>query len=219
MNILMIEDDKIINEGVCTFLQANSYQVFSAFSGEDGLQIFEKEAIHLVLLDIMLPGINGIEVLQQIKQKSDVPVIMLTALEDEETQVKSFDGLCDDYIAKPFSLVLLKKRIEAVLRHSNLPDKTWTYQQLQVNFETYEAEIHGQSVALTPKEFEILKFLVENEGRVLSRNQILDKIWNNLDDEPFERVIDVYIKNLRKKLNLDCIQTVKGIGYKLTIED
>lgn len=220
MKILVIEDDRIINEGVQAFLCDNGYKVFSAFSGEEGLDLLSQEDVDLVLLDIMLPGIDGIEVLKRIKAEKDIPIIMLTALEDERTQVKSFDNLCDDYISKPFSLILLKKRIEAVLRRSStLDSKIWTYKKARVDFDAFEAYYDEKDAGITPKEVEILLMLLENSGKVLSRGQIIDRIWDGSDEEPFERIIDVYIKNLRKKLNLDCIYTVKGIGYKLQVGD
>lgn len=217
MNILVIEDDKVINEGITEFLNSTEHNAIGAFSGERGLEELNNNKTDLVLLDIMLPGISGIEVLEKVKKDNEIPVIMLTAIDDELTQLNTFDRLCDDYITKPFSLLLLKKRIDAVLRRYYGNRKIWSYGEAKVDFESFKATYKGEYADVTPKEMQLLSLLVENEGCVLTRSQMLDKIWDNSDEEPFERVIDVYIKNLRKKLNLDCIYTVKGVGYKLDL--
>ncbi len=216
MNILIVEDDATIREGVAEFLKEKEYQVFSAEDGEKGLDLLRNTEIHLALLDIMLPGISGIEVLKELRSFSDIPVIMLTAITDEETQVKTFDSLADDYICKPFSLILLWKRMEALLRTRYKTEKIWKYQETVVDFSAYRATYQGLDAAVTPKEVKLLAVLLENSGQVVSREQILDKIWGE-EESPYDRVVDVYVKNLRKKLHLDCIVTVKGVGYKLEL--
>ena len=216
MNILIVEDDATIREGVAEFLKEKEYQVFCAEDGEKGLDLLRNTEIHLALLDIMLPGISGIEVLKELRSFSDIPVIMLTAITDEETQVKTFDSLADDYICKPFSLILLWKRMEALLRIRYKTEKIWKYQDTVVDFSAYQATYQGQDAAVTPKEIKLLAVLLENSGQVVSREQILDKIWGE-EESPYDRVVDVYVKNLRKKLHLDCIVTVKGVGYKLEL--
>lgn len=216
MNILIVEDDATIREGVAEFLKEKEYQVFSAEDGEKGLDLLRNTEIHLALLDIMLPGISGIEVLKELRSFSDIPVIMLTAITDEETQVKTFDSLADDYICKPFSLILLWKRMEALLRTRYKTEKIWKYQETVVDFSAYRATYQGLDAAVTPKEIKLLAVLLENSGQVVSREQILDKIWGE-EESPYDRVVDVYVKNLRKKLHLDCIVTVKGVGYKLEL--
>lgn len=147
---------------------------------------------------------------------SELPVIMLTAVTDEETQVQTFDNLADDYICKPFSLILLLKRIEALLRARYKTENTWKYKDAVVDFSGYRATYLGKDAAVTPKEIKLLAVLLENAGQVVSRDQILDRIWGE-EESPFDRVVDVYVKNLRKKLQLDCIITVKGVGYKLEL--
>lgn len=216
MNILVVEDDAAIREGVVEFLRENSYQVFGAETGEEGLKILESTEIHLALLDIMLPGISGIEVLNKIRTFSKLPVIMLTAVSDEKTQVDTFDQLADDYICKPFSLILLLKRIEALLRTHYKMQQIWEYHSVVVDFSAYTAVYEGKDAGVTPKEIKLLAYLLENSGQVVNRRQILERLWED-EDGPYDRIVDVYIKNLRKKLHLDCIVTVKGVGYKLEV--
>ena len=216
MNILIVEDDTAIREGVAEFLKENEYEVFCAEDGEKALEILKSKEIHLALLDIMLPKKNGIEVLKELRTFSELPVIMLTAVTDEETQVQTFDNLADDYICKPFSLILLLKRIEALLRARYKTENTWKYKDAMVDFSGYRATYLGKDAAVTPKEIKLLAVLLENAGQVVSRDQILDRIWGE-EESPFDRVVDVYVKNLRKKLQLDCIITVKGVGYKLEL--
>ena len=214
MNILIVEDDTTIREGVAEFLKENDYEVFCAGDGEAALELLKNTNIHLALLDIMLPGKSGLEVLTELRTFSDLPVIMLTAITDEEMQVKTFDELADDYICKPFSLILLLKRIEALLRTRYQTESIWKYQETVVDFSGYRATYQGQDAHVTPKEIKLRKVLLDHKGQVVSREQILDQIWNEAES-PYDRVVDVYVKNLRKKLHLECIVTVKGIGYKL----
>ena len=214
MNILIVEDDTTIREGVAEFLKENDYEVFCAGDGEAALELLKNTNIHLALLDIMLPGKSGLEVLTELRTFSDLPVIMLTAITDEEMQVKTFDELADDYICKPFSLILLLKRIEALLRTRYQTESIWKYQETVVDFSGYRATYQGQDAHVTPKEIKLLKVLLDHKGQVVSREQILDQIWNEAES-PYDRVVDVYVKNIRKKLHLECIVTVKGIGYKL----
>ena len=210
--ILLVEDEPTLRTGTEQFLRQRGFTVLTAASGEEALEQFaEADAI---VLDIMLPGMSGIEVLHQIRQASDVPVLMLTALHDETTQIASFDELADDYMSKPFSLVILEKRIKALLRRRQSVKKTlWRRGLASVDFAAYQGFYDGADAHLKPKEVQLLKLLVDNPHMVWSRQAIIDKLWRD-DEVPFDRVIDVYIKNLRKKLHLDCIITVKGVGYR-----
>ena len=212
MNILLVEDEPTLRAGTEQFLVQRGFTVIAAASGEEALEQFaEADAI---ILDIMLPGMSGIEVLHQIRQNSDVLVLMLTALHDEPTQVASFDELADDYMSKPFSLVILEKRIKALLRRRQSVKTTlWRRGLASVDFAAYQGFYDGVDAHLKPKEVQLLKLLVDNPNMVWSRQAIVDKLWHG-DEVPFDRVIDVYIKNLRKKLHLDCIVTVKGVGYR-----
>jgi len=209
--ILLVEDEPIVRAGTEQFLCQRGFTVLTATSGEEALEKFaEADAI---ILDIMLPGMSGIEVLHQIRQTSDVPVLMLTALHDEPTQIASFDELADDYMSKPFSLVILEKRIRALLRRQQPTITLWRRGPVSVDFAAYQGFYDNTDAHLKPKEVQLLKLLVDNPNMVWSRQAIIDRLWRD-DEVPFDRVIDVYIKNLRKKLHLDCIVTVKGVGYR-----
>ena len=217
MNLLIVEDEGAIREGVREYLTEQGFHVFEAEDGVEALEVFEKESIDLILLDIMMPRKNGFEVLEEVRKTSKVPILMLTALHDEETQVRTFELLVDGFIQKPFSLVVLHKQIESVLKRHYGEMDVWNYENTSVNFTSFEARVNGQIVEVTAKELAILKLLVEHHGQVLSRAQILDHVWAEHEDPPFDRVVDVYIKQLRKKLLLDCIVTVKNVGYKLEL--
>ena len=179
------------------------------------IELFKNSKIDLVILDIMLPKANGFVVLNKIRQESNVPVIMLTAMSDDYTQIMSFDEKADDYITKPFSIIVLHKIIEALLRRGVKvsENKKWFYGDIEIDFEGYSARKNGENIDLKPKEIKLIELLLKYEGKVLTRAQILDNLWS-IEESPNDRVIDVYIKNIRKKLLLDCIVTVKGIGYK-----
>lgn len=215
INILIVEDEKEIREGVSEYLAEVGYSVISAEDGMQAIELFKNNKIDLVILDIMLPKSNGFVVLNKIRQESNVPVIMLTAMSDDYTQIMSFDEEADDYITKPFSIIVLHKRIEALLRRGVKvsENKKWCYGDIEIDFEGYSARKNGENIDLKPKEIKLIELLLKYEGKVLTRAQILDNLWR-IEEAPNDRVIDVYIKNIRKKLLLDCIVTVKGIGYK-----
>ena len=215
INILIVEDEKEIREGVSEYLAEVGYSVISAEDGMQAIELFKNNKIDLVILDIMLPKANGFVVLNKIRQESNVPVIMLTAMSDDYTQIMSFDEDADDYITKPFSIIVLHKRIEALLRRGVKvsENKKWCYGDIEIDFEGYSARKNGENIDLKPKEIKLIELLLKYEGKVLTRAQILDNLWR-IEEAPNDRVIDVYIKNIRKKLLLDCIVTVKGIGYK-----
>ena len=217
--ILLVEDEKLAREGVRDFLISRGYLVTEAVDGEEAVKKFcesGQSVFDLVILDVMLPKMNGILVLKEIRKRSKIPVLMLTALSDEGTQLASFDNLADDYLCKPFSLLILEKRIEALLRRALENQQKegvskWVREGVLVDFLEYKGYLNGVDVDLKPKEVELLKFLIENPKVTLRREQILEELWK--DELPYDRVIDVYIKNLRKKLQIDCIKTVKGVGY------
>lgn len=205
----------MIREGVVEFLREFKYEMVEAGGGLEALKKFNHE-INLVILDIKLPSISGLEVLRKIREKSRVPVLMMTAFSDEESQIMAFSNLADGFMEKPFSLPVLKARVEALLKKTLGEDlREFNYQETKIDFVSFRAEIAGRPVEVKPKELEILKYLFLNEGRVLSREQIIQNVWKESEEIPFDRVIDVYVKELRKKLKLDCIYTVRGVGYKL----
>lgn len=205
----------MIREGVVEFLREFKYEMVEAGDGLEALKKFNHE-INLVILDIKLPSMSGLEVLRKIREKSRVPVLMMTAFSDEESQIMAFSNLADGFMEKPFSLPVLKARVEALLKKTLGEDlREFSYQETKIDFVSFRAELAGQAVEVKPKELEILKYLFLNEGRVLKREQIIENVWKESEEIPFDRVIDVYVKELRKKLRLDCIYTVRGVGYKL----
>lgn len=218
--LLIVEDDKQTNEAICEYLKLAGHKIIPAYDGAEALQLFNQGNIDLVVLDIMLPKITGLGILHEIRKKSSVPVLMLTAIEDEYTQVTSFDEQADDYITKPFSMVLLGRRITALLRRSGkgVISETMAFGNVIVDFSGYTAKDPNGKIDITPKEIDLLKLLVEHKGLVLTRSQILDDLWG-IDAPIIDRTIDTYIKNLRKKLRLNCIVTVKGIGYKYEVSE
>ena len=208
----------MIREGVVEFLREFKYEMIEAGDGLEALKKFNHE-INLVILDIKLPSMSGLEVLRKIREKSRVPVLMMTAFSDEESQIMAFSNLADGFMEKPFSLPVLKARVEALLKKTLGEDlREFSYQETKIDFVSFRAEIAGQPVEVKPKELEILKYLFLNEGRVLTREQIIENVWKESEEIPFDRVIDVYVKELRKNLKLDCIYTVRGVGYKLERE-
>ena len=213
--LLVIEDDINTNEAICESMKSAGHTILYALDGEEGLLLAKEPSIDLVVLDIMLPKIDGMTVLRELRKCSTVPILMLTAIEDEHTQATSFDAEADDYITKPFSMVLLGKRITALLRRSGKNPEILRVQfgDITVDFGGYAAWNQAGRIDLTPKEIELLKLLLEHKGLVLTRSQILDELWG-YDAPIIDRTVDTYIKNLRKKLNLNRIITVKGVGYK-----
>lgn len=197
------------------------YIVILASDGIMGIELFKKHTPDLVLLDLMLPKIDGYAVCEILRKESTTPIIMLTARDDDESQMKGFDVLADDYITKPFSMPLVLKRIEAVLRRTDMQDitsSTIRYRNIRLNTESYEVFVDDKSVSLTAREFEILKLLLENQGRVFSRETLLNRIWN-YDFFGDEKIVNTHIKNIRKKLEVDCIETIRGVGYRIEKEN
>ena len=215
MKILIVEDEDMIREGISDYLADCGYETIQAADGLEALEQFSNHQVALILLDIQMPKLNGLEVLSEIRKSSQVPVLMLTAFQDEEYKMSAFAALADGYLEKPFSLSLLKVRVDAIFKRYYDVSRIFTYGDTQVDFDSYSAKVAGQEVAVNAKELEILDYLVKNEGRALTRSQIIDAVWKMTDEVPFDRVIDVYIKELRKKLDLDCILTVRNVGYKL----
>ena len=220
--ILVVEDDFDIQELLQNFLQETGYEVDIAGDGVEALSIFIDGKYDLILLDIMLPKIDGYGVCELIRKQSDVPIIMLTALNGEDDQIKGLDLQVDDYITKPFSMPILIRKIAAVLRRSSQGTvesyQSITYGNLLLNCDGYTATMNGNTFELTQKEFEILRELLTHQGRILTRQILLDKLWR-YDFYGDERVVDTHIKNLRKKLGIDFIQTIRGVGYKIDKEN
>ena len=215
-SILVMEDDVNIQELIVEFLKAEGYDVYYASDGLEGIQLFKKKEYDLVLLDIMMPNLDGYSVCKMIRQTSNVPIIFLTALNEESNQLKGFELECDDYITKPFSFNLLIQRVKAVLRRGriNISSDLLIFEKLKLDLNTYSVQIDDQNIELTLKEFNILKMLIEKYPQVVTRENLLDSIWG-YDYYGDTRIVDAHIKNLRKKIILPYIKTVKGIGYTL----
>ena len=202
-SILVIEDDSSIQELIVEFLSSEGYHVESANDGLEGIQKFKQGNYDLIILDIMMPNLDGYGVCKMIRNTSNVPIIFLTALNAEENQVKGFDMQCDDYITKPFSFNLLIKRVQAVLRRStkSINDDFISFEDLKLNLNTYTVEVEGETIELTLKEFNKLKTLIEKYPQVITRESLLDSIWG-YDYYGDTRIVDAHIKNLRKKIKL-----------------
>ncbi len=219
--ILIVEDDLSIQALLHDFIQEAGFDVVLASDGVEALTKFSEQSFDLVILDIMLPKIDGYGVCGVIRQKSNVPIVMLTALDSEAEQVKGLDMQVDDYITKPFSMPVLLRKISAVLRRSiSNPSSPITiqYKDLILDLEAYKTTILGSSIDLTPREFEILRELLMQKGKILTRQNLLNLLWKY---EFFgdERIVDTHIKNLRKKLEgSDYIETIRGVGYRIDKE-
>lgn len=216
-SILVVEDDANIQELIVEFLRAEDYNVDYASDGLEGIKLFKKNDYDLIILDIMMPNLDGYSACKMIRKTSSVPIIFLTALNQENDEVKGFELECDDYITKPFSFNLLIKRVEAVLRRSNTTAESNDYLsfgKLRLDLNTYTVNVDGNIVELTLKEFNILKNLIEKYPQVITREILLDSIWG-YDYYGDTRIVDAHIKNIRKKIELPYIKTVKGIGYTL----
>lgn len=224
--ILVIEDEPDIAKLVSYNLAQERFRVVTADDGEQALRIIEREKPDLVVLDLMLPGLSGIELCKILRGRADtskLPILMLTAKAGEADRVLGLELGADDYLAKPFSPREMVARVRAILRRANgvaSSEVRLAYDKgaLKIDFSTYEVYARGKSIKLTLKEFELLRFLVQNPNRVLSRDQLLDRIWG---DETFvtPRTVDVHIRRLRKAIEEDdsrpkWILTLRGVGYK-----
>ena len=214
MKLLVVEDDKTLREGIGEYLAEFGYTVIEAKDGREAISKFNND-INLIILDIQIPFVNGLDVLKEIRKKSKVPVLILTAFSDEEYKIEAFTNLADGYIEKPFSLPVLKARIDSLIKKNFGQIEKFEYKNIEINFTSYTAKINDEKIDINAKELEILKCLLDNEGQALTRMQIIDNVWKETEEIPYDRVIDVYIKELRKKLGLDCIITIRNVGYKL----
>lgn len=216
--ILVVEDDVNINETVSEYLKEAGFFVVSSVDGIKAGEIIQSNFdVDLFILDIMLPGRSGLELLKfirSLKEQKEKPVMMLTAIAEEMTQLLSFNSLADDYVTKPFSPNVLVKRVNALLRRSRHASRILQCGNLVIDLDGYEVLESGRKVNLTLREFELLSVLMSNAGKVLSRQQLLNHAWG-YDYFGDDRIVDVHIKNLRKKLNSNVITTIKGVGYKL----
>ena len=220
--ILIVEDEANIRELISYNLINNNYKVIEAEDGIAGLELAVREKPDLILLDLMLPGRNGMDICRELREKgSKIPIIILTAKNEDIDKVMGLEFGADDYMTKPFSVHELLARIKAVLRRSELNHevKSIARGDLTIHIERHEVLLNNTPVELSLKEFELLKTLAENKGMVMTRDQLLDKIWG-IDYDGENRTVDVHIRYLRKKLGDEegdgkYIQTVRGVGYKM----
>ena len=219
--ILIIEDEIAIQNILAEPLRACGYEVVTASDGLEGINTFHAHHIDLILLDIMLPKINGYAVCEMIRQEARTPIILLTALDTEADQIKGFDLLADDYITKPFSIKLVLKRVEALFRRTETMDMdtdTLRYKELQISAKQRQVLVSGAEVILTQSEFDILLLFLKNQGRVFTRDELLNLVWG-YEFIGEEKSVNFHIMNLRKKLGVDFIDTVRGVGYKIAKEN
>jgi len=219
-NILIIEDESKIREFIGIYLRKEGYKVIEAENGEVGLLKFSKTKIDLIVLDIMMPKLNGFEVCKKIRETSDVPIIILTAIEEEQDHIYGYEIGADDYVTKPFKVKILIAKIKRQLeKNKDVSNKIiYIYDELKIDLDGREVYISDEIIKLAPKEFELLAYLLINKGIALNRNQILEHVWG-YDFEGETRVVDNHIKKLRNKFGKysDLIQTIISIGYKFEV--
>ncbi|HBP24452.1 MAG TPA: DNA-binding response regulator [Oribacterium sp.] len=227
-NILVVDDEKEIAELVEIYLVSDGYKVFKAYNAEEGFKILEEQEIHLVLLDIMMPGMNGLEMCRKIRTKSNIPIIMLSAKSTDLDKIVGLTGGADDYVTKPFNPLELTARVKSQLRRytqlnpnaSSAPvSNEITIRNLTINKDNHRVTIDGEDIKLTPIEFEILFLLASHPGKVFSTDEIFEKVWNEKVYEANNTVM-VHIRRLRGKMREDTrenkiITTVWGVGYKI----
>ena len=220
--ILVVEDEASFSEALAYVLGKEGFEVVVADTGDGAVATFDRVGADLVLLDLMLPGLSGTEVCKQLRSRSNVPIIMLTAKDTEVDKVVGLELGADDYVTKPYSKAELVARIRAVLRrHSEVApatDSVLIAGPVRIDVERHQVDINNTSVALPLKEFELLEFLVRNSGRVLTRAQLIDRVWGS-DYFGDTKTLDVHVKRLRAKIEQDpanpvYIQTIRGLGYK-----
>jgi len=224
--ILIVEDESSFSEALEFLLGKEGFSVITAATGTEALKKFEQGGIDLILLDLMIPEISGTEVCRQIRAKSKVPIIMLTAKDSEVDKVVGLEIGADDYVTKPYSARELVARINAVLRRNgsesaSVESGVITVQGIRMDIDRHQVSVNGIPVSLPLKEFELLEFLMRNAGRVLTRIQLIDRVWGS-DYVGDTKTLDVHIKRIRAKIEVDpanpkIIQTVRGLGYKMEL--
>jgi two-component system, OmpR family, response regulator RegX3 len=223
--VLVVEDEQSLREALVFFLEKEGHEVSVAVDGEEAIRVFESSGADIILLDLMLPKVDGNQVCKHIRQSSNVPIIMLTAKDSEIDKIVGLEIGADDYITKPYSTRELLARIKAVLRRQAEPpvniESVLVAGELRLDSDRHVVTLNGNPLTLPLKEFELLELLMENVNRVLTRGQIIDRVWgsNYFGDT---KTLDVHIKRLRSKVEEDparpkYIQTVRGLGYKLEV--
>lgn len=220
IKVLVAEDDRDISEILCYHLTLNGYEVFTAYDGSSTVNTARKIKPHLIILDVMMPRKSGLEVcalLRKAPSFSDTYILMLTALSDDDTHIRGLESGADDFITKPVSPKVLMSRVGALLRRNTVnDDKALVIGSISIHPESYETYVDGREITLAKKEFELLHLLASRPGKVFLRNEILNRVWGN-DVVVGDRTIDVHIRKIRQKLDIDCIATIKGVGYKFLL--
>ena len=227
-HVLIVEDDKEIREGVEIYLKSQGYQVFQAADGVEGLEMIEREEIHLAIVDVMMPRMDGIQMTIKLREKYDFPVIFLSAKSEEVDKIMGLNMGADDYVTKPFTPMELLARVNSQLRRyrkfaeklnqREAPSNVYTIGGLEINEDTVEVTVDGEPVKMTPMEYKILLLLMKNPGRVFSAEEIYERVWNgravNTD------TIMVHVRNIREKIEINpkepkYLKVVWGVGYKI----
>lgn len=229
ITILLVDDEPTIIKGLKFALEKEGYDILTAQDGQEALNVFKNEKVDFILLDLMLPKVDGLEVCRQIREmKSDVPIIMLTAKDDEASKISGLDYGADDYITKPFNTVELKLRIKTILRRVSKAavvedDTVYKVRELEVNVINRSVTVAGKDIRLTAKEFDLLLLFLSNRGKVFTRDEMLEAVWkNDYSGEP--RTVDVHIRRLREKIEKDSanpeyVFTRWGVGYYFADKD
>ncbi len=221
--ILIVEDEQDLRDLLDNYLTNEGYEVSKACDGVEALSLFAKNKYDLVVLDIMIPKIDGFGVCEVIKKQSAVPVVFLSALSDEASQLRGYDKLADDYVTKPFSMPVFLRKVSALMRRNDTAntsgnDPLCVYGDIVINKDTMEVLVCGKQVNLTVKEFDLLLTLMRNPGRIFTREMLLDLLWD-YDSLVDERIVDSHVKNLRHKMGGEYIETVRGRGYRIAKKD
>ena len=215
--VLVVEDEPNMRRLIKDFLKKDGYKVWEAENGREALEKFESEEFDLIILDVMMPELDGWVVCREIRRSSQVPIVFLTAKVQENDELFGFELEADDYITKPFSLKVLSARIKALLKKQNNGGEQLKNGDLFLDYEKHTVSKRGVDLELTPKEFDLLLYFMKNKGIALSREKILNKIWG-YDYFGDLRTVDTHIKRLRKKIGEEFIETVRGFGYKFREE-
>ena len=219
---MIVEDEPELRQLLASYLINDGYSVIEAEDGVAAISLFGSETVDLVILDIMIPKIDGYGVCEFVKKQSNVPVIFLSALDDEKSMVKGYDSLADDYVTKPFSMPVFLRKVKAVLRRDSSSSAEEyakvIYKDIEIIPDMAKVKVNGKEIELTFKEFDILLTLIKNPGRVYTRERLLEMLWD-YSAIVDERIVDSHIKNLRHKIGEGVIETVRGRGYRVAQTD
>jgi two-component system response regulator ResD len=220
MTILIVDDEVLIRNVIKEYLLNEGYKVLEAKDGFDALRVISDNKVDLIVLDIMMPKMDGFTCLSEIRKTKNIPVIMLSARKEETDKLNSFDLGVDDYVTKPFSPKELVARVKAHLKRITSNNENYTYKNLIVDYKGRKVTINGKEVNLTPKEYELLTYFIKNKGIALSREQLLNNVWD-YDYYGDDRTVDTHIKMLRKSLGdyRNLIKTIREVGYKYETEE